>query len=181
MKTNTHITTPPAKGFTLVEILTVMAIIAVLATMTIGGIGYYNDKAAKSKTLVVMGAIESALEQYHFDTGEYPPEAAENPLRSTKVLYQALYGDQDKDGIPDPGATVYLSMLNPNLRGKSLNLLFKDGKVIYVIVDGWGDRLGYRCIPEGAPELMNPPSSFDLWSAGNSGNVTARFKINNWE
>jgi len=181
MHTKTRIHPSHRLGFTLVEILVVIAIIMVLAAMTISGLGYYNNKVATSKTLVLMGGIETALEQYRADVGEYPQETCVNPISSTAILYKELYGDRDKDGVPDVGATVYLSLLDPNFTRKNSNLRWQNGKLSYVIADGWGGQMAYRCIQEGSSELMNPPSSFDLWSSGGKGSVRKKTTINNWK
>jgi type II secretory pathway pseudopilin PulG len=195
MKTSTSHISIKAAGFTLLEIITVIAIIMVLAAMTVGGMSYYKDKTSRSKTMVLMASIENALEQYHADTGEYPEERASNVEESTKILYRALYGDgigpdgiagTDDDvlepqGFPDKDATIYMPQLDPNKKGSALNLQVKNGSVTYIIVDGWGEPMGYRCIPEGSTELMNSPSSFDLWSAGNEGTADQETPINNWK
>ena len=59
-------------AFTLLEILTVIAIIAVLASLTIGGMGYYDDKMKYSRTEILIASIEQALEDYKSDNGAYP-------------------------------------------------------------------------------------------------------------
>ena len=51
-------------AFTLLEILTVIAIIAVLASLTIGGMGYYDQKMKYSRTEILIASIERALEDY---------------------------------------------------------------------------------------------------------------------
>ena len=77
-------------AFTLLEILTVIAIIAVLASLTIGGMGYYDDKMKYSRTEILIASIERALEDYKADNGFYPQEMAKQFFRS---VYIALYGD----------------------------------------------------------------------------------------
>ena len=56
-------------AFTLLEIITVIAIIAVLASLTIGGMGYYDDKMKYSRTEILIASIEQALEDYKSDNG----------------------------------------------------------------------------------------------------------------
>ena len=173
----THKNSRGSQGFTLIEIITVIAIIMVLAAMTIGGMSYMRDKAAESKTRVFMGAISAALEDYHFDNGEYPQQP-DNQVAggSTKILYKSLYGDEDGDLVPDEGATVYLSLLDPHKTGpaKQVNVFY--WSKYPMLVDGWGRTLRYL-----SPGEKNPPSSFDLWSAGkNAGKEVLKDDITNW-
>lgn len=58
--------------FTLVELLAVMAIIIVLAGITVGGIMFATGKAEVSRTTALMTEFEAALEEYKNDYGVYP-------------------------------------------------------------------------------------------------------------
>ena len=60
------------RHFTLIELLTVIAIIAILAGLTFGGLNYASSKAARDKTLSIMLEFEDALENYKKDYGVYP-------------------------------------------------------------------------------------------------------------
>jgi len=141
-------------AFTLLEILTVIAIIAVLASLTFGGMSYYDQKMKYSRTEVLIASIERALEDYKSDNGAYPSGA------NTAAVYTALYGD---------GSNVYLSTLNPNFLGKQKNV--EAGRII----DAWGNELGYTY-----PGSMNPPSDFDLWSEGGDAAANTADDIKNW-
>jgi len=141
-------------AFTLLEILVVIAIIAVLASLTFGGMSYYSEKMKYSRTQVLIASIESALEQYKADNGAYPSGA------NTAAVFTALYGD---------GSNVYLSTLNPDFLGKQKNV--EAGRII----DAWENELGYTY-----PGSMNPPSDFDLWSEGGDAVANTADDIKNW-
>jgi len=172
MKTVNRYQVRNVSGFTLVEIMVVIAIIAVLATMTVGGMGWYKRKAAEGKTKVLVHGISRALEEYRADNGFFPEGDGED--ESTKQVYIALYGDgiltsdnagtvtitTDPTGKPDEGNTVYLAILNPDLIGSKMNV----DPVSYTILDAWGEELGYQ-----SPGEMNPADDFDLWSLGPDG------------
>ena len=148
-----------ARGFTLMEIMIVIAIIIVLATMTVAGVSWYKRKAAENKTKVLISSVERALEEYRADTGAFPTVAAADK-GSTAEVYKALFGDSDGDGQSNSGETVYLSILDPSLTGNKLNV-DKSGSA-YVIIDAWFEPLRYQ-----SPGAMNP--DFDLWSMGPDG------------
>ena len=168
-----------AQGFTLVEILTVMAIIVALAAMSIGGMSYMQNKAKESKTRVFIGSISAAMEEYHFDNGEYPEQPDSSKKGgSTKILYQSLYGDHDGDLIPDEGETVYLAMLDPHKTGSGRQVKLFSWSKFPMLVDGWDRTMRYV-----SPREMNPPSSFDLWSTGKNAATSEYAKnddITNW-
>ena len=73
-------------AFTLLEILTVIAIIAVLASLTLGGMSYYDQKMKYSRTEVLIASIERALEDYKSDNGSYPVSAG---IGNTVPLFDA--------------------------------------------------------------------------------------------
>ncbi len=169
-----------SKGFTLIEILVVMAIIAVLATVVVGSIGFYQNKTKDNKGKVLVASVSQALDSYRLDEGEYPEMGADGSEMSSAILYDTLFGDSDGDGIADDDATIYLDTLNPNGNTAALNV--EESGDGYILVDGFKNPLRYR-----APGQQNPGSEFDLWSAGldgetnanNSGDET-RDDVTNW-
>ena len=86
-------------AFTLLEIITVIAIIAVLASLTIGGMGYYDDKMKYSRTEILIASIEQALEDYKVIMVAIPCRQS-----SGQSFYMHLYGD---------GTNVYLAHFKP--------------------------------------------------------------------
>ncbi len=166
--------TSGASGFTLIEVMVVVAIIAVLATMTVGGLSWYKRKAAIGKTEVLVNGLSRALEEYRLDNGFFPQ--GDGGTGSSEQVYIALYGDGElvsdgsgnvtigtaPTGASDPGNTVYLAILNPDLQGSKLNVESSAGS--YSIIDSWGLEINYR-----SPGVMNPADDFDLWSLGPDG------------
>ncbi|MGB2266213.1 MAG: type II secretion system protein [Akkermansiaceae bacterium] len=153
-RTKQHASCP---GFTLIELMMVVAIIAVLASLTIGGLRYYDEKTKYSRTEVLIKSIESALEEYKRDNGAYPTGA------DTTVVFTALYG---------AGTNVYLSTLNPDFTGTKGNVSATTPRKI---IDAWGNEMGYTF-----PGAMNPVSDFDLWSNGSDGTNNTADDIKNW-
>ena len=67
-------TDPPttAAGFTLIEILVVMAIIGMLAVMVAPNIFNQQAGAQRDAALSQISALEAALDTYRLDVGQYP-------------------------------------------------------------------------------------------------------------
>lgn len=63
-----------SRGFTLVELLVVMAIIAILSTLLILQFNVARSKARDTKRIADIGSLQGAIEQYYNDKGGlYPP------------------------------------------------------------------------------------------------------------
>jgi len=60
------------KGFTLVEILVVVAIMGILATVTTLAVTRHMDKGRDSATKETIRVLKVAVNTYYIDTGRYP-------------------------------------------------------------------------------------------------------------
>jgi prepilin-type N-terminal cleavage/methylation domain-containing protein len=79
------------KGFTMIELLIVIAIIGVLATIGLGAAFGQSRRAAKdAKMKSHLSALQIAMESYYADFKEYPSvttiEAVANELASTDYI-----------------------------------------------------------------------------------------------
>ena len=70
----THITRllAESKGFTLIEIMVVIIILGLLATLVIPNITGYTEKAKREKARADIASLEGALELFKADNGFYP-------------------------------------------------------------------------------------------------------------
>jgi general secretion pathway protein G len=95
MKINLYKFSKPADedGFTLIELLVVLGIIALLMTLVAPQVIRYLSEAKSETALIQMKNIESAVEMYYLDTGQYPDE--QNGL---KALVEAPNGVKNWDG-----------------------------------------------------------------------------------
>ena len=76
-------------GFTLIELMTVVAIIAVLAGLILGIAGYAVRKADISRAMADMEKIKNALEEYRLAYGSYPTNTvADNSCNWVSALWQ---------------------------------------------------------------------------------------------
>jgi prepilin-type N-terminal cleavage/methylation domain-containing protein len=89
------------RGFTLVELLTVVTIIMILSGMVIGVSSYVNRKSAIDKAKVQMETFNMKITEYQTDTG-FLPETTEGDIeaQSGLIIYRMLYCDGvGADGI----------------------------------------------------------------------------------
>lgn len=176
------------RGFSLIEMLTVITILAILAAMVVAGTGFVKTKQAKSTAEVQIKLLSNALDQYQADHGTYPPGAT-GSKRDTNIIYRALYWDSDNNGSgadTDREQRIYLSELDPD-NSKQGWISGKRGEVI--LLDPWGNEYFYRSGKTADGQVnqsaMNP--DFDLWSAGPDGktsesgdNSSTKDDIRNW-
>lgn len=155
MKSSSH------TGFTLIEMLTVMAIIAILTGLVIATSGYVNNKAARTRAQGEITEMVSQCESYKTDFGGYPqnkdtdeldPKADANPVTTKSadryrdanlVLYSALSGDSEPEDEPDgkPEKKAYISF-TPNRLNFSKDEAGQIKKVKF-IADPFANPYGY--------------------------------------
>lgn len=72
-------------AFTLVELLTVMAIIVLLIGILVPALSYARDQAKKASTNGQIAAIEKGIQMFHNEADRYPVSTAANPFESSLV------------------------------------------------------------------------------------------------
>ncbi len=80
-------------GFTLVELLLVIAILGILGSVVVVNFGGAGDKSRKAATLTSIGAIEQAIQIYKMETGRLP-----------KTLEDLTVGINDDEPLLKSGA-----------------------------------------------------------------------------
>lgn len=97
-------------GFTLLELLVVLGIIALLATVAAPQVFHYLGKARTETAKAQISAISTALELYALDNGSFPPSQAglsvlvQAPANSTSWKGPYL---KRADGLIDPWGKPY--------------------------------------------------------------------------
>ncbi len=94
------------RAFTLIELLTVIAIIGVLAGITFGVVRGVQNRAAISQCRTELAALAAALESYKRQYGDYPQVGSGvwTGLTSNETrLLQGLLGKRGPLGAPIPG------------------------------------------------------------------------------
>ena len=159
-------------GFTMIELLTVITVIMILAALVLGAAAYVSRKADEGRCQARMQTIKNALEEYKLDYGKYPQGTETTITGETtyntlfKVLFSKPIVPPPTGGRPSGETRPYLS--DTNFLNSSLQL-----------VDPWGNYFRYK-----APGTHNK-TMYDLWPFGpnsvdDSGNATTSDDINNW-
>lgn len=118
-------------GFTLVELLVVLAIIALIATLVAPQVLRYLGSARTNAAKAQIHNIESALELYYVDNAKYP--TAEEGLGA---LVTAPGGEsrwngpylKGSSGLNDPWGRPYVYELKTDESGVTVRTLGRDGK-----------------------------------------------------
>jgi prepilin-type N-terminal cleavage/methylation domain-containing protein len=170
-------------GFTLVEIIVVMAILVMLFGLVAVSLSAYLGSAARSATIARISKLELFLDQYKSLTGEYPPDGIDSPERT-------------QDGIPLKGSAClyyYLSrpvVVQETIGGRKIpreyppvgtfkesELSFEDPDYpgVRELLDGWDTPMHYDNTTDGkfisqggdvhyppVPESEHPPDPRDM-------------------
>lgn len=79
------------KGFTLIEVLIVIAIIGLLASVVLVGLGSFRSRGRDTRRIADLRATQNALELYYTKTNEYPDDSGAGS-NSWDALEQTLQG-----------------------------------------------------------------------------------------
>lgn len=151
-------------GFSLVELLVVVAIIVILAGITIGALIKVNKARDIKQTRVTLKNIRLKLEEYASENNGIYPTGDD---ASSAAVFRVLSGDYSGQGKA-PEGTVYWAELNNNKNPALIGTL--QGKK--VILDAFGNSIRYQAglDKNGNPvEDVKNDGDFDLWSVGPDG------------
>lgn len=149
------------RGFTLIEMLTVMLVIAILAGIVLSVNGLAQNKAARSRAEGEMKALTLACGNYKADNGTEPRNAdtdlldarlSSNPTstayqKASLYLYIALSGDANANGKFDDGEgkTYASDLFKPSILNYSKDATGSIAAVNY-IKDPFDNSYGYSTI-----------------------------------
>lgn len=171
-----------SNAFTLIELLTVIAIIGVLAGITFGVMKGVNERAAISQTRGELSSLQIALDNYKRQYGDYPQ------TKDADNLLQALIGRRGPTGASidrknllelskftlsdptkDPATDDSLTLVDP--WGRSYKYFHKGGTS-----GSWRQAsfILYSMGPDGADTEPDEDSgAYDAAASGNADNVFA--------
>ena len=159
-----HISRRQHQGFSLIELLVVVAIIVILAGIVIGALIKVNRNRDIAQTKVTLKNIRLKLEEYASDNNGIYPTGDD---ATSAAVFRALSGDYSGQGDP-PTGIIYWSELNNDKNPALVGT--EQGKK--VILDAFGNTIRYRAglDDNGEPvEDVKNDGDFDLWSIGPDG------------
>lgn len=111
-------------GFTLIEIMVVIVILAILAGLVVPKVVGQSDKARVKTTETALATVSNALDMYKVDNSRYPSTAQGLEALSTPPAEAKNYpeGGYIKGGYPTDGWENELQYVAPGSEGKPYDL-----------------------------------------------------------
>ncbi|HGH6967473.1 TPA: pilin [Neisseria meningitidis] len=118
------------KGFTLIELMIVIAIVGILAAVALPAYQDYTARAQVSEAILLAEGQKSAVTEYYLNHGEWPGNnSSAGVATSSEIKGKYVKSVEVKNGVVT--ATMLSSGVNNEIKGKKLSLWAKrqDGSV----------------------------------------------------
>ncbi|HEZ3664638.1 TPA: pilin [Neisseria meningitidis] len=118
------------KGFTLIELMIVIAIVGILAAVALPAYQDYTARAQVSEAILLAEGQKSAVTEYYLNHGEWPGDnSSAGVATSSEIKGKYVKSVEVKNGVVT--ATMLSTGVNNEIKGKKLSLWAKrqDGSV----------------------------------------------------
>ncbi|HFB5094869.1 TPA: pilin [Neisseria gonorrhoeae] len=119
------------KGFTLIELMIVIAIVGILAAVALPAYQDYTARAQVSEAILLAEGQKSAVTEYYLNNGKWPEDNDKAGVASTPTDIKGKYVQKVEVNNGVVTATMLSSGVNNEIQGKKLSLWAKreDGSV----------------------------------------------------
>ncbi|MBH6073888.1 pilin [Neisseria meningitidis] len=119
------------KGFTLIELMIVIAIVGILAAVALPAYQDYTARAQVSEAILLAEGQKSAVTEYYLNHGTWPSNNSDAGVASTATDIKGKYVKEVKVEKGVITATMLSSGVNNEIKGKKLSPWAKrqDGSV----------------------------------------------------
>ncbi|HGG8603877.1 TPA: pilin [Neisseria meningitidis] len=112
------------KGFTLIELMIVIAIVGILAAVALPAYQDYTARAQVSEAILLAEGQKSAVTEYYLNHGEWPGDnTSAGVASSSEIKGKYVQSVEVKNGVVT--ATMASSNVNNEIKGKKLSLWAK--------------------------------------------------------
>ncbi|EOG0369943.1 pilin, partial [Neisseria gonorrhoeae] len=109
------------KGFTLIELMIVIAIVGILAAVALPAYQDYTARAQVSEAILLAEGQKSAVTEYYLNNGEWPENnTSAGVANPTEIKGKYVKEVEVKNGVVT--ATMNSSGVNKEIQGKRLSL-----------------------------------------------------------
>ena len=120
------------KGFTLIELMIVVAIIGILAAIAIPAYQDYIARAQASEAMQLLGGAKAPMAEFFGNQGRWPTEPASALATTSGKYVAAIYFTP---GSPTTPTSMALS-ITAQYKNLNVSKLLQDRTMVYETVDG---------------------------------------------
>lgn len=164
-------------GFTLVELLIVISIIAILASLVITGLSSATQQKNKTEAKSTISSIVTALETFVMDEAKNPafgkkpdPERNDFPELWTALMQPPPEGGRNYPYLENITKDNIVVQVDEGRYERATREEVEDPSIDKYLLDPWGNPYVYRCNKGLEPEpWMINPRGVDIYSFGPNG------------
>lgn len=110
------------KGFSLIELMIVIAILGILAVIALPAYQDYTARAQVSEAILLMEGQKSAVVEYYADKGKWPTSNTEAGIATNTSIQGKYVAQVDVGGAGVITATMKKADVNKEIEGKTVSL-----------------------------------------------------------